>query len=238
MFSWLWRESWRLTACFAGAYRNCVSSELYVKYQAVTLTYDPLSWKCVCPCLPLLTDEIVLLCFYRWGSRFNLVRKLTSHKLHGAVKKKKDTKNQWAGRCDPGPLQGGRRGDWRWKMEKLKGSEDGSWHADPEGDGEGPEGMSLSSPEWRQMRVYSWRRHLTVDEEKFSDPITVEFKYTEDRAAISQLSDDGSQPPTMKQERSWPQASPQCTGNLIFWINITPNLKLYNSPNCHWTMRT
>ena len=153
-------------------------------------------------------------------------------------KKKKDTKNQWAGRCDPGPLQGGSRGDWRWKMEKLKGLEDGSWCADPEGDQEGPEGMSISSPEWRQTRVYSWRRHLTVDEEKFSDPITVEFKHTEDRAAICQLSDDGSQPPTTKQECSWPQASPQRTGNLIFWINITLNLDLYNSPNCHWTIRT
>ena len=52
------------------------------------------------------------------------------------------------------------------------------------------------------MRVYSWRRHLTVDEEKFSDPITGEFKDTEDRAAISQLSDDRSRPPTMKQECS------------------------------------
>ena len=153
-------------------------------------------------------------------------------------KKKKDTKNQWAGRRDPGPLQGGSRGDWRWKMERLKGSEDGSWRADPEGDRQGPEGMFLSSPECRQMRVYSWRRHLTVDEEKFSDPITGEFKDTEDRAAISQLSDDRSRPPTMKQECSWPQASPQRTGNLIFWINITLNLELYNSPNCHWTIRT
>ena len=169
----------------------------------------------------------------------SLVGELVSYKLHGAGKeKKKDTKNEWAGRRDPGPLQGGSRGDWRWKMERLKGSEDGSWRADPEGDRQGPEGMFLSSPECRQMRVYSWRRHLTVDEEKFSDPITGEFKDTEDRAAISQLSDDRSRPPTMKQECSWPQASPQRTGNLIFWINITLNLELYNSPNCHWTIRT
>ena len=141
-------------------------------------------------------------------------------------KKKKGYKEPMNREMWPRPSPRDSRGDWRGKVEKLKGSEDGCWRADPEGDRQGPEGMSISSPECRRMRVYSWRRHLTVDEEKFSDPITVEFKHTEDRAAVSQLSDDGSRPPTMKQECSWPQASPQRTGNSIFWINITLNLEL------------
>lgn len=112
-------ESWRLTACFAGAYQNCVSSELYVKYQAVTLTYDPLSWKCVCLCLPLLTDETVILCFYHWGSRFDLVRELTSHKLHGAAKKKKKIQRTNEQEDVTQDLSE-ETGDGRWRSSKAR----------------------------------------------------------------------------------------------------------------------
>ena len=90
------------------------------------MTYDPLSWKCVCPCLPLLTDEIVLLCFYRWGSRFSLVRELTSHKLHGAVKKKKKrckepmSRKMW-------PRTSPRRQERRLEMEDGEVKRLGGW---------------------------------------------------------------------------------------------------------------